>query len=104
LPPEQLSVQLCDDSQSTLHAPPEQSTLQAPLDSQLPSHCPCEQLQLPFVHESDERALPAGRGSGRGGAELHATSSTRSRKRLAWPWPREAGPHGASEASDEGIE
>lgn len=79
LPLEQLSSQLCADSQSSLHAPPEQSTLHGVEPSHEPSHCPAEQLQLPFVHESDERALPAGRGSGRAGAELHADAITVSR-------------------------
>jgi hypothetical protein len=83
LPLEQSSSQLVDDSHWTLHAPPEQSTLHGPVSSQLPSHCPDEQLQLPFVHESCVRALPAGRGSGSGGSELHATSSNRSKGRIS---------------------
>jgi hypothetical protein len=83
LPLEQSSSQLVDDSHSTLHAPPEQSTLHGPLSSHEPSHCPAEQLQFPFVHESDVRALPAGRGSGRAGAELHATIKRRSKGRIS---------------------
>jgi hypothetical protein len=83
LPAEQSSVQLSFDSQSILHAPPEQSMLHGTLlASQSPSHCPGEQLQFPFVQSSDERAFPAGRGSGRAGAELHATSRKMSERRI----------------------
>jgi len=76
-------LQLVDDSQSTLHAPPEQSTLHALEPSHEPSHCPAEQPQLPFVHESDDRAFPTGLGSGKAGAELHATISRRTRGRIS---------------------
>ena len=83
LPLEQFTPQLGADSQSILHAPPEQSTLHGAEPSHEPSHCPEEQLQLPLVHESDVRALPAGRGSGSAGAELHATSRKMSERRIA---------------------
>ncbi len=82
-PAEQSSEQLFTDSQSILQAPPEQSTLHGSLPSHEPSHCPAEQSQLlSLVHGSDERALPAGRGSGSAGAELHATTKRRSERRI----------------------
>lgn len=76
LPLEQSMLHCFVDSQSSLQAPPEQSIEHACAPSHEPAHWPAEQLQLPCAsQEIGFSALLAGRGSGSGGAELHATTT-----------------------------